>query len=199
MTYELAMIFSQAVGAAVHRHAVRDDGIRSVQATQPRGLVFRQHGNGSASALVTSGWRWVERCCLARRVDALGRRCHLVCALALVSPLGNRNTRSKTPETHATATSARGSNAGPPKGAKTPAKPAARGQAICLRHLLHNQDTAQFPDRCKAPPPCSRNHNVQLHVGKLAPQEKADALASLVNMKGGIFPAAATKYIVAHL
>ena len=70
------------------------------------------------------------------------------------------------------------------------AKPAARGQAICLRHLLHNQDPAQFPDGCKAPPPCSRNHNVQLHAGKLA---------SLANMKGGIFPAAATKYIVAHL
>ena len=41
---------------------------------------------GSASALVTSGWRW-EGCCLARRVDALGRRCRLVRALALVSPL----------------------------------------------------------------------------------------------------------------
>ncbi len=41
---------------------------------------------GSTSTLVASGWRR-DWCCLARRVDALNRRCRLVCALALVSPV----------------------------------------------------------------------------------------------------------------
>ena len=46
------------------------------------------------------------------------------------------------------------------KNAKPPAKPAARSQTACLRHLLHSQDPAQFPGGCQAPPPCTRNHNV---------------------------------------
>ena len=84
------------------------------------------------------------------------------------------------------------------KNAKLPAKPAARSQTACLRHLLHSQDPAQFPGGCQATP-CTRNHNVQLRNGRLAPQEKADVLASLAVMKGGIFPAAATKYVLAHM
>ena len=47
--------------------------------------------------------------------------------------------------------------------------------------------------------PCTRNHNVQLRNDRLAPQEKMDILASLAVMKGGIFPAAATKYVIAHM
>ena len=85
------------------------------------------------------------------------------------------------------------------KNAKPPAKPAARSQTACLRHLLHSQDPAQFPSGCQAPPPCTQNHNLQLHNGRLAPQEKADVLASLAIMKGGIFPAAPTKYVIAHM
>ena len=86
-----------------------------------------------------------------------------------------------------------------PKNAKPPAKPAVRSQTACLRHLLHSQDPVQFPGGCHAPPPCTRNHNVQLRNGRLAPQEKADILASLAVMKGGTFPAAATKYVIAHM
>jgi len=86
-----------------------------------------------------------------------------------------------------------------PKNTKPPAKPAARSQTACLRHLLHSQDPVQFPGGCHAPPPCTRNHNVQLRNGRLAPQEKADILASLAVMKGGTFPAAATKYVIAHM
>ena len=85
------------------------------------------------------------------------------------------------------------------KNAKPPANPAARSQTACLRHLLHSQDPAQFPEGYQALPPCTRNHNVQLRNGRLAPQEKADVLASLAIMKGGIFPAAATKYVIAHM
>ena len=85
------------------------------------------------------------------------------------------------------------------KNAKLPAKPAARSQTTCLRHLLHSQDPAQFPNGCQVPLPCTRNHNLQLHKGRLAPQEKADVLASLAVMKDGIFPAAATKYVIAHM
>ena len=85
------------------------------------------------------------------------------------------------------------------KNAKPPAKPAARSQTACLIHLLHSQDPAQFPNGYQVPSPCTRNHNLQLHNGRLAPQEKADVLASLAVMKDGIFLAAATKYVIAHM
>ncbi len=77
--------------------------------------------------------------------------------------------------------------------------PAARNQSICIRHLLHAQDPVLFPDGCRVPPPCHRNHAVRLTAGKLQPQDKADLLAALPNMKGGTFPAAATKYIIANM
>jgi hypothetical protein len=84
------------------------------------------------------------------------------------------------------------------RGARVNAAPNARNQIVCVRHLVHTQDPALFPDKCTAPA-CPRNHAVHLTAGKLTPQDKADALAALAHMKGAVFPAAATKYIVANM
>ena len=87
------------------------------------------------------------------------------------------------------------------KNAKQPAKPAGRVEPNRLPEASTPQPRpGAVPECCQAPPPCTRNHNVQLHNGRLAPQEKADVLASLAIMKGGIFlPVAATKYVIAHM
>ena len=193
MAYELAMIFSQWA------QLYTDTQYATMEFEAFK--LFRQYG----LAKRVQARRPDDNADPARQPAVQGNT-HLVASQRLQawtwSRSGNRNARSETPGSKRQKTMPRlqapaAVPPGPPKGAKTPAKPAARGQAMCLWHLLHNQDPAQFPDGCQ--PPCLRNHNVQLHAGKLALQEKADALASLGNMKVGIFPTAATKYIVAHL
>ena len=106
-------------------------------------------------------------------------------------PTSSRASRSEAPETAtATATATAGNSE---------IRSAQERKAACLRDLLHSQDPAKFPNGCQVPSPCMRNHNLQLHNGRLAPQEKADVLASLAVMKDGIFPAPATKYVIAHM
>jgi hypothetical protein len=88
---------------------------RSVQAAQARGLIFRQHGvaervqarrpSDNADLERQSAVQGSTPLIASKRLQARTRSCS-----------GNRNSRSETPETHATATSARED----PKGAKIP-------------------------------------------------------------------------------
>ena len=92
----------------------------------------------------------------------------------------------------ATPAAPRGGNAAPA------AAPVARQDSICLKHILHGQDPAQFPVECNQTPPCGRRHTVQLHAGKFSAQDKKNALAGLASMKG-TFAASATQYILTNM
>ena len=112
------------------------------------------------------------------------------------APGGNRGMQPQAKKPRAapaaTPTAPRGGNGAPV------AAPVARQDSICLKHILHGQDPAQFPAACNQTPPCGRRHTVQLHAGKFSAQDKKNALAGLASMKG-TFAASATQYILTNM